>query len=36
MSYAEARNRLREVDSVSKQDREWITDRSFRQHVGIE
>jgi len=35
-SYAEAQNWLREVDSISKQDRQWITDRSFRQHVGIE
>jgi len=35
-SYAEARNWIREMDSISKQDRQWITDRAFRQHVGIE
>lgn len=35
-SYAEACNWLRQVDSLSHEDRAWITDKSFRRHVGID
>ncbi|MFC4440281.1 MULTISPECIES: L-rhamnono-1,4-lactonase [Natrialbaceae] len=35
-SYAEACNWLRQVDSVSKTDRSWVTERSFRRHVGLD
>ena len=34
-SYAEAYTWLRQVDTVSKTDREWVTEQSFRRHVGL-
>lgn len=34
-TWAEARNWLRQVDSVSDTDRDWITEKSFRHHVGL-
>jgi predicted TIM-barrel fold metal-dependent hydrolase len=35
-SYAESRSWLRRVDSTSRRDRDWLTGRSFRRHVGLE
>ncbi|QIO24425.1 amidohydrolase [Haloarcula sp. JP-L23] len=35
-SYAEACNWLRHVDTVSEKDRTWITERAFRQHIGLD
>ncbi|SNZ15173.1 Predicted metal-dependent hydrolase, TIM-barrel fold [Natronoarchaeum philippinense] len=35
-SYAEAINWLGQVDSLSDADREWLTGRSFRRHVGLD
>jgi len=34
--YAASRNWLRQVDALSARDREWLTGRSFREHVGLE
>lgn len=34
-SYAEAYNWLRQVDGLSTSDREWLSGRSFRRHVGL-
>ncbi|MDS0300620.1 L-rhamnono-1,4-lactonase [Halogeometricum sp. S1BR25-6] len=35
-SYAETFNWLRHVDSLSEADREWLTEKSFRRHVGLD
>jgi len=34
-SYAESANWLRHVDGLSKTDRAWLSERSFREHVGL-
>ncbi|MFC7078348.1 amidohydrolase family protein [Haloarcula halophila] len=34
-TYPESYNWLRQVDSLSKKDRQWITGRAFRRHVGL-
>lgn len=34
-SYTEAQHWLEHVDSLSKRDVEWLTDRAFRNHVGL-
>ncbi|MCU4802688.1 amidohydrolase [Halobacteria archaeon HArc-gm2] len=34
--YAASRNWLRQVDGLSARDREWLTGRSFREHVGLD
>ncbi|WP_324760756.1 amidohydrolase family protein [Haloarcula sp. GH36] len=34
-TYPESYNWLRQVDSVSKKDRQWITGTAFRRHVGL-
>ncbi|MFC6964834.1 amidohydrolase family protein [Halocatena marina] len=35
-SYAEACNWLKQVDSISAKDRTWITEKSFKRHIGID
>ncbi len=34
-TYAEACNWLRQVEGLSQRDREWLTGRAFREHVGL-
>nr|WP_177227149.1 hypothetical protein [Halomicrobium zhouii] len=34
--YAASHTWLRQVDSLSKRDREWLTGPSFREHVGLD
>jgi len=34
-SYAEACNWVRHVDGLAETDREWLTGRAFRRHVGL-
>jgi L-fuconolactonase len=35
-SYAESYNWLRQVDSLSANDRAWLTEKSFRHYVGLD